>query len=52
MAEKKGQLPTYPRKAIGPTLGSTVITTTLIKVIQTIEAFIRSTDWPKKARDI
>jgi len=52
MAEKRGQLPMYPGKAIGPTLGSTVTTATLIKVIQTIEAFVKSTDWPERARDM
>jgi len=51
MAGKRGQLPTRPGEATGPTPGPTVTTATLIEAIQTIEAFVRSTDWPERARD-
>jgi len=52
MAGERGQLPTRPGKAIGPTPGPTATTVTLIKAIQTIEAFIKSADWPERARDV
>jgi len=52
MAGERGQLPTRPGKATGPIPGPTATTATLIKAIQTIEAFVRSTDWPEKARNI
>jgi len=52
MAEKRGQFPTYPGKTIGPIPGPTITTITLIKIIQTIEAFVKSTNWPKKTKDI
>jgi len=44
MAGERGQLPTHPGKAIGPTPGPIVTTATLIEAIQTIEAFVRSAD--------
>jgi len=52
MAEERGQLLTHSGKAIGPILGPIVTTATLIKAIQTIEAFVRSIDWPKRVRDV
>ena len=51
MAGARGQLPTRPRRATGPTPGPTATTATLIEAIQTIEAFVRSADWPERARD-
>jgi len=45
MAGERDQFPTYLGKAIGPIPGPTITTVTLIKAIQTIEAFIKSTDW-------
>ena len=51
MAGKRDQLLTHPGKAIGPIPGPTATTTTLIKTIQTIEVFVKSADWPERARD-
>ena len=51
MAGEKGQPPTRPGRAAGPPQGPTATTVNLIKAIQTIEAFIRSVDWPERARD-
>jgi hypothetical protein len=51
MAGERGHLPTRPGRATGPTPGPTATTATLIEAIQTIEAFVRSADWPERARD-
>jgi len=52
MAGERGQLPTRSGKATGPTLGPIATTVILIKAIQTIEVFVRSADWPERARDV
>ena len=51
MAGARGQLPTRPGRATGPTPGPNATTATRIEAIQTIEAFVRSADWPERARD-
>ena len=52
MAGEKGQPSTRPGKAAEPSRGPCVITDNLIKAIQTIEAFVYSTDWPERAKDV
>jgi len=52
MVGEKGQPPICPRRAAEPSRGPCATTDNLIKAIQTIKAFIYSTDWPKRARDI
>lgn len=51
MAGERGQLPTRPGKASGHSQGPSAATDTLIDAIQTIEAFVRSANWPERARD-
>jgi len=52
MAGEKSQSPTYLGKVAEHTQGPLAITVNLIKTIQTIEAFVKNTSWPEKAKDI
>jgi hypothetical protein len=51
MAGEKGQPPTRPRRAAKPPQGPPAATVNLIEAIQTIEAFVQSVSWPKRAKD-
>jgi hypothetical protein len=51
MAGERGQFPTRPERAAEPPQGPPATTVNLIEAIQTIEAFIRSANWPERARD-
>jgi len=52
MAREKSQPSTYPRKTTEHTQEPPATTINLIKAIQTIKAFVKSTGWPKRTRDI
>jgi len=52
MAGEKGQPLIYPGRAAELFRGPCVTTDNLIKTIQTIEAFVYSTNWPKRARNM
>jgi hypothetical protein len=51
MAGDRSQPPTRPGKAGGQPQGATATSVNLIEAIQTIEAFVRSSNWPERARD-
>ena len=51
MTGERGQPSTRPGRAAGPPQGTTATTANLTEAIQTIEAFVRSADWPERARD-
>ena len=52
MAGKKGQSLTCPGRAAKPFQRPCATIDNLIEIIQTIEAFVNNTDWPKRARDV
>ena len=51
MAGERGQPPTRPGKAAGHPQGATAASVNLIEAIQTTEAFVRSANWPERAKD-
>ena len=51
MAGERGQPPTRPGKAAGHPQGATTASVNLIEAIQTTEAFVRSANWPERAKD-
>jgi len=51
MAGEKSQPPTCPGKAAEYIQGPPATIINLIKVIQIIEAFVKSAGWPERTRD-
>ena len=51
MAGERDQPPTRPGKAAGHPQGATTASVNLIEAIQTTEAFVRSANWPERAKD-
>jgi len=52
MAGEKSQPPIHPGRAAESSRGPCATIDNLIKIIQTIEAFIYNTDWPERAKDM